>query len=80
LERYYITLTKPKRQALLASFCDDIVNHERKECFKKYLEGYCIAIAKPRVPNKTFFGSSLKQNVSRKRSFFVVPLLFVTRM
>jgi hypothetical protein len=25
--------SKFKRQALLASFCDNIVNHETKECF-----------------------------------------------
>jgi hypothetical protein len=37
LERYCIALTKPRRQTLLASFCDNIMNHERKECFLKYL-------------------------------------------
>jgi hypothetical protein len=30
LERYCITLAKPRRHALLASFCNNIVNHERK--------------------------------------------------
>jgi hypothetical protein len=44
------------------------------------LEGYCIAIAKPRVPSKTFFGSSLKQEVFYIRSIFVVPFLFPTKM
>jgi hypothetical protein len=37
LEGYCIALAKPRRQALLASFCDNIVNHETKECFLKYL-------------------------------------------
>jgi len=69
LEGYYIALTKPKRQALFASFSDNIVNHIRKKCLKKYLEGYCIAIAKPRVPSKTLFGLSLKQDVFCKRFF-----------
>jgi hypothetical protein len=80
LEGYYIALTKPERQALLASFCDNIVNHKRKKCLKKYFEGYCIAIAKPRVPSKTLFGLSFKQDVFCRRLFFAIPLLFVTRM
>ncbi len=33
------------------------------------LEGYCIAIVKLKVPSKTFFGSSLKQDVYYKRFF-----------
>jgi hypothetical protein len=37
LERYCITLAKPKRQTIFASFCDNIVNHETKKCFLKYL-------------------------------------------
>jgi hypothetical protein len=36
LERYYIHLAKPRKQAILASFSDNIVNHEIKECFLKY--------------------------------------------
>jgi hypothetical protein len=30
-------LTKLKRQAIPTSFCNNIVNHETKECFLKYL-------------------------------------------
>jgi hypothetical protein len=32
-----MALTKPKKQAIPTSFCDNIVNHEKKECFFKYL-------------------------------------------
>jgi hypothetical protein len=35
--RVFIALAKPRRQALPASFCDNIVNHERKDFKKKYL-------------------------------------------
>jgi hypothetical protein len=31
--RVFIALAKPRRQALPASFCDNIVNHERKVFF-----------------------------------------------
>jgi hypothetical protein len=37
LEGYCITLAKPKRQAILTSFCDNIINHETKYFKKKYL-------------------------------------------
>jgi len=80
LEGYYIALAKPRRQALPTSFCDNIVNHKRKECLKKYLEGYCITITKPIIPSKTLFGLSLKQDVFCRRLFLAVLFLFVTRM
>jgi hypothetical protein len=35
--RVFIALIKPRRQALPASFCGNIVTHERKDFFKKYL-------------------------------------------
>jgi hypothetical protein len=119
LEGYYIALAKPKRQTSPASFCDNIINHERKKCLLKYLfhahymmleiliqenegiakfftlmleghlnkvmefkcniciilgyfhspwnlEGYCIAIGKPRVPSKTLLGSSYKWDIFYK--------------
>jgi len=37
LEGYCIALAKSRRQALPTSFCDNITNHETKECFLKYL-------------------------------------------
>jgi hypothetical protein len=37
LEGYCIPLAKPKRQAILTSFCSNIANHEIKKCFYKYL-------------------------------------------
>jgi len=37
LEGYCITLEKTRKQALFTSFCDNIVNHETKECLLKYL-------------------------------------------
>jgi hypothetical protein len=37
LEGYCIALEKPRRQTLLTSFCDNIVNHEGKDFFKRYL-------------------------------------------
>jgi hypothetical protein len=37
LEWYCIPLTKLRRQAIPTSFCDNIINLERKECFLKYL-------------------------------------------
>jgi hypothetical protein len=37
LERYCIALTKPRRKAIPTSFYDNIINHETKECFVKYL-------------------------------------------
>jgi hypothetical protein len=37
LEGYYITLTKPRRKAIPTSFCNNIVNHETKEVFLRYL-------------------------------------------
>jgi hypothetical protein len=37
LEGYYIALTKPTRKAIPTSFCDNIINHETKEFFKRYL-------------------------------------------
>jgi hypothetical protein len=33
--RYCIALAKPRKQALLASFCKNIVNHEKKDLKKK---------------------------------------------
>jgi hypothetical protein len=44
------------------------------------LKGCCIAIAKPTVPSMTFLGSSLKQDVFCRISFFGVPFLFATKM
>jgi len=37
LEQYCIALAKLRRQTIPTSFCDDIINHETKECFLKYL-------------------------------------------
>jgi len=37
LDKYCIALAKPRRKAILVSFCNNIVNHETKECFLKYL-------------------------------------------
>jgi hypothetical protein len=37
LDEYCIALAKPKRKAIFTSFCNNIVNHETKECFFKYL-------------------------------------------
>jgi hypothetical protein len=37
LEGYYITLSKPKRKKIPTSFCNNIVNHETKGFFLKYL-------------------------------------------
>jgi hypothetical protein len=37
LEGYYIALTKPRRKAIPTSFCNQIVNHETKELFLRYL-------------------------------------------
>jgi hypothetical protein len=34
LEVYYTILTKPRRQAIPTSFCDNIINHEIKTVFK----------------------------------------------
>jgi hypothetical protein len=34
MERYCIALAKPRRQALPTSFCDNIVNHDKKEFLK----------------------------------------------
>ncbi len=35
--KVFIALTKPRRQALPASICDNIVNHERKDLKYIYL-------------------------------------------
>jgi hypothetical protein len=37
LKGYCIALAKPRRQALLTSFYNNMINHETKECFLKYL-------------------------------------------
>jgi hypothetical protein len=37
LERYCIPLTKPTRQVIHTSFCDNIINHETNDLKKKYL-------------------------------------------
>jgi hypothetical protein len=37
LERYCITLAKPRRKAIPKSFYNNIVNHETKTFFKRYL-------------------------------------------
>jgi hypothetical protein len=37
LERYCIALTKPRRKAIPTSFYDNIINHETKELFLRYL-------------------------------------------
>jgi hypothetical protein len=37
LEGYYIGLAKPRRKVIPTSFCDNIVNHETKEVFLRYL-------------------------------------------
>jgi hypothetical protein len=37
LERFFITILKPKRKTVLASYCDNILNHETKGIFLKYL-------------------------------------------
>jgi len=34
---YYIILAKPRRKSIPASFCNNIINYETKEFFKKYL-------------------------------------------
>jgi hypothetical protein len=36
LQGYYIVIPKPRRKAILASYCN-ILNHETKGYFKKYL-------------------------------------------
>jgi hypothetical protein len=37
LERYYITLAKPKKQAIPTSFCNNIIHHETNNFFKNIL-------------------------------------------
>jgi hypothetical protein len=37
LKEYCITLAKLRRQAIPTSFCDNIICHETKKCFLKYL-------------------------------------------
>jgi hypothetical protein len=37
LEAYYIALAQPINKTIPASFYDNIINHETKKCFKKYL-------------------------------------------
>jgi hypothetical protein len=37
LEGYCIALAKLRRQTLPASFCNNIINHDRKKCYLKYL-------------------------------------------
>jgi len=37
LQKYCITIPNPKRKAILALYCDNILNHETKGFFKKYL-------------------------------------------
>jgi hypothetical protein len=37
LEGYYIALAKPRRKAMPTSFCNQIINHETKELFLRYL-------------------------------------------
>jgi hypothetical protein len=37
LEGFCITIPKPRRKVVLASYCDNIFNHETKGFLKKYL-------------------------------------------
>jgi hypothetical protein len=37
LEGYYIALSKPKREVIPKSFYDNIINHETKDFFLRYL-------------------------------------------
>jgi hypothetical protein len=37
LKGYCIALAKPRKQTLFTSFYNNIINHETKECFLKYL-------------------------------------------
>jgi hypothetical protein len=39
------------------------------------LEGYCITITKPRVPSKTFFGLTLKQDVFYEKKNFCSSII-----
>jgi hypothetical protein len=37
LEGYCIALPKPRKKLILAPYCDNILNHDTNEYFKKYL-------------------------------------------
>ncbi len=44
LERYFIALAKPRRKTIHTSFCNNIINHETKDFFKRYLFHVCYVM------------------------------------